>query len=82
MVHECPGHGQISSVAGDQVRNPTVIVTLLLCLVSLAGVVLMIEELNRPLEGLIRVSGATCVMRSLTLGSSFAARQRSWGSAS
>jgi hypothetical protein len=39
-------------------RNPTVIVTLFSCAVSLAGTVLMIEELNRPFEGLVRVSSA------------------------
>jgi hypothetical protein len=39
-------------------KNPTVIVTLFLCAVSLAGAVFMIEELNRPLEGLMKVSGA------------------------
>jgi hypothetical protein len=39
-------------------RNPTVIVTLFLCALSLAGAVLMIEELNRPLEGLMKVSSA------------------------
>jgi Protein of unknown function (DUF4239) len=39
-------------------KNPTVIMTLLLCAVSVAGAVLMIEELNRPLEGLMRVSSA------------------------
>lgn len=38
-------------------RNPTVIVTLFLCALSLAGAVLMIQELNRPLEGLMKVSG-------------------------
>ena len=39
-------------------KNPTVIMTLFLCAVSVAGAVLMIEELNRPLEGLMRVSSA------------------------
>jgi len=39
-------------------RNPTVIVTLFLCAVSLAGAVFMIEELNRPLDGLMRVSSS------------------------
>jgi hypothetical protein len=39
-------------------KNPTVIVTLFLCALSLAGAVFMIEELNQPLEGLMRVSGA------------------------
>ena len=39
-------------------RNPTVVVTLFLCALSLAGAVFMIEELNRPLEGLMRISGA------------------------
>jgi len=38
-------------------RNPTVIVTLFLCALSLAGAVFMIEELNQPLEGLMRISG-------------------------
>jgi hypothetical protein len=35
-----------------------VIVTLFLCAVSLAGAVFMIEELNRPLDGLMRISSA------------------------
>jgi hypothetical protein len=39
-------------------RNPTVLVTLFLCALSVAGAVLMIEELNRPLEGLMKVSSA------------------------
>lgn len=39
-------------------KNPTVIVTLLLCALSLAGAVFMIEELNRPLEGLMKISSA------------------------
>ncbi len=38
--------------------NRIVVITLLLCALSLAGAVFMIEELNRPLEGLMRVSGA------------------------
>jgi len=37
-------------------NNPTVIITLFLCALSVAGAVLMIEELNRPLEGLMKVS--------------------------
>jgi hypothetical protein len=39
-------------------KNPTVIVTLFLGALSLAGAVFMIEELNQPLEGLMRISGA------------------------
>ena len=39
-------------------KNPTVIVTLFLCALSLAGAVLMIEELNRPLEGILKISSA------------------------
>lgn len=39
-------------------KNPTVIVTLFLCAVSVAGAVLMIEELNQPLQGLMKVSSA------------------------
>lgn len=39
-------------------KNPTVIVTLFLCALSLAGAVFMIEELNQPLQGLMRISGA------------------------
>jgi len=46
------GFGVITS------KNSTVIVTLFLCALSLAGAVLMIEELNRPLEGFMSVSGA------------------------
>jgi len=39
-------------------RNTTVVVALFLCALSLAGAVLLIEELNRPLEGLMKVSSA------------------------
>jgi Protein of unknown function (DUF4239) len=39
-------------------KNLTVIVALFFCSLSLAGAVLMIEELNRPLEGLMKVSSA------------------------
>jgi len=39
-------------------QNPTVLVTLFLCAVSVAGAVLMIEELNQPLAGLMKVSSA------------------------
>ena len=39
-------------------KNPTVIVTLFLCALSLAGAVFMIEELNRPLEGFMKISSA------------------------
>jgi hypothetical protein len=39
-------------------RNPIVIVTLALCALSLAGAVLMSEELNQPLTGLMKLSGA------------------------
>lgn len=39
-------------------RNRMVIVTLFLSALSLAGAVFMIEELNRPLEGLMQVSSA------------------------
>jgi Protein of unknown function (DUF4239) len=35
--------------------NPTVIIALVLCALSVAGAVLMIEELNRPLDGLMKV---------------------------
>jgi hypothetical protein len=38
--------------------NPTVVVTLLLCALSVAGSVFLIEEMNHPLEGLVRVSSA------------------------
>ena len=44
------GFGLITS------KNPMVIATLFLCALSLAGAVLMIEELNQPLEGFMRVS--------------------------
>ena len=39
-------------------KNRTVIVALFLCALSLAAAVLMIEELSRPLDGLMRVSSA------------------------
>jgi len=40
----------------SSVRNSTVIATLFLCALSLSGSVLLIEEMNRPLQGLMRVS--------------------------
>jgi hypothetical protein len=39
-------------------RNPTVLVTLALCALSLAGAVMMAEELNQPLTGFMHVSDA------------------------
>jgi hypothetical protein len=39
-------------------KNPTVLVALFLGALSVAGAVLMIEELNRPLAGLMKVSSA------------------------
>ena len=39
-------------------RTPTVIVTLFLCALSLAGAILMVDELNRPLEGFMKISDA------------------------
>ena len=39
-------------------KNGMVMFTLFLCALSLAGAVFMIEELNQPLEGLMRVSSA------------------------
>jgi hypothetical protein len=44
------GFGLLSS------KNPTVIVILFVCALSLAGAVLMIEGLNRPLDGPMRIS--------------------------
>src|SRR5262245_32164526 len=38
--------------------NATVIATLLLCALSVAGAILLIEELNRPFQGLIQISSA------------------------
>ena len=46
------GFGLVSS------RTPTVIVTLFLCALSLAGAILMVQELNRPLEGFMKISDA------------------------
>jgi hypothetical protein len=46
------GFGLITS------KNPTVIVVLFLGALSLAGAVLMIEELNRPLEAFMKISSA------------------------
>jgi hypothetical protein len=39
-------------------RNPTVIIALFLCALSVAGAVLMILELYKPFEGLIQISSA------------------------
>jgi hypothetical protein len=37
-------------------RNPTVVIVVLLCAFSTCASLLLIEELNRPLDGLIGVS--------------------------
>jgi hypothetical protein len=39
-------------------RNATVVATLLICALSVSGAILLIEEMNRPLEGLMKISGA------------------------
>jgi hypothetical protein len=39
-------------------RNPTVMVTLFLCALSVAGAILLVLELYRPFEGLIQISSA------------------------
>jgi len=39
-------------------RNPTVLAALLLCALSAAGAIFLILEMDRPLDGLIRVSSA------------------------
>jgi hypothetical protein len=38
--------------------NRTVIATLLVCALSVAGAIFLIEEMNRPLEGLMQISSA------------------------
>lgn len=37
-------------------RNGTILVVLLMCALSTAATILLVEELNRPLDGLISVS--------------------------
>lgn len=37
-------------------RNPTVLVVLLVCAISISGAVFLIHEMNRPLDGIIQVS--------------------------
>jgi hypothetical protein len=39
-------------------RNATVITALFICALSIAGSIFLIQELNRPVEGFIKVSGA------------------------
>lgn len=39
-------------------RNPTVIMVLLICALSVSGAIFLIMEMNRPLEGIIKVSSA------------------------
>jgi hypothetical protein len=39
-------------------RNATVYVTLFICALSVSGAILLILELDRPFEGLIRISPA------------------------
>jgi hypothetical protein len=38
-------------------RNPTVVVTLLLCALSVSGAIFLILELDRPFDGMIQISG-------------------------
>lgn len=39
-------------------RNATVVATLVICALSVSGAILLIEEMNRPLEGLMKISSA------------------------
>jgi hypothetical protein len=39
-------------------RNATVVATLVVCALSVSGAIFLIEEMNRPLEGLMKISGA------------------------
>lgn len=39
-------------------KNRTVVATLVVCALSVAGSIFLIEEMNRPLEGLMQISGA------------------------
>jgi hypothetical protein len=39
-------------------RNATVVATLVICALSVSGAIFLIEEMNRPLEGLMKISGA------------------------
>jgi len=40
------------------VKNSTVVATLVLCALSVAGSIFLIEEMNRPLQGLMKISSA------------------------
>jgi len=39
-------------------RNATVVATLVICALSVSGAIFLIEEMNRPLEGLMKISSA------------------------
>ena len=39
-------------------KNPTVVAILVLCALSVSGAIFLIEEMDRPLEGLMKISGA------------------------
>lgn len=40
------------------VKNPTVVAILVVCALSVSGAIFLIEEMDRPLEGLMKISGA------------------------
>jgi len=40
------------------VKNSTVVATLVLCALSVAGSMFLIEDMNRPLQGLMKISSA------------------------
>jgi hypothetical protein len=40
------------------VKNSTVVVVLLLCALSVSGSIFLIEEMNRPFQGLMKISSA------------------------
>ena len=38
--------------------NPTVVIVLLVCALSMSGAIFLIEEMNQPFNGVIKVSSA------------------------
>ncbi len=49
-------------------RNATTVVVLVVCMISVSGSIFLIMELDRPLRGIVRVSGRSLPLDSLSSG--------------
>jgi hypothetical protein len=43
----------------DEPRNPTVIAVLIICMLSIAAALFQVLEIDRPFDGMIRLSSAS-----------------------